>query len=183
MIFSVKWFFKILIILFSLPLFWTSMEGSVAFSYENKTAEKEFKLTFGTPVLLRFTGQVTSESYREGEVIRMEVGANVYKDGVVVIPEGLPANGVIISGGSKRYAGEGGKLTIGNFYLVLNNSQRIRLDGIIRLEGKNKKASLVLGQCCPLGYLIKGEEANIEKGQTFRAVLKRDEILPQHKKP
>ena len=172
-----RWFPKISAILFVFLLFWHNVDGTIVFSFDNQTAPPEIKLKFGTPVLLRFVNKITSENFKVGQVVDLEVSANVYKDGVVVIPEGLPAKGMIISSSGKHYAGEGGNLAVGNFYLFLNNSQRINLDGILRLEGEDKKESLVIGQCCFFGYLIKGKEAFINEGQTFRAILSRDEVI------
>jgi hypothetical protein len=177
MIISVKWLTKVSAILIGFLIFWHNIDGTIAFSTDNQAAVQGIKLKFGTPVLLQFVTEVSSESCKVSQVIDMEVSANVYKNGVIVIPKGLPAKGMMISGSHKNYAGEGGNLAIGNFYVIVNGSQRIDLDGIMRLEGEDRKESLVIGQCCPLGYLIRGKEACINKGQTFRTVLSKDEII------
>lgn len=165
------------LIFLGLFLFWCDSIADYACASEELTNTRELKLDFGTPILLRFISKITSEQAKAGQMIDLEVEAPVYKDGVVVIAEGTPAKGNIIACNTKGYAGEGGNLVVANFYVVLENSQMIRLDGIYRLEGKDKPESVAIGQCCFFGYLIKGEEALVKEGQTFRAVLARDVII------
>jgi len=149
-------------------------EGVVS---EEQVEKKNVKIKFATPVLLRFIEGLSSENVEPGQIVKLEVEAPVYVDGILAIPEGTPAKGNIISVSAKNYAGEGGNLAVGNFYLVVNGSQRIDLDGIYRFEGKDKPHSLAIGHCCPLGFLIKGEDAQVKEEQTFRAVVSKDVVL------
>lgn len=165
------------LVFLGLFLFWCDPILDYACASEELTNTRELKLDFGTPILLRFISKITSKQAKAGQMVDLEVEVPVFKDGVVAIAKGTPAKGTIIACNTKGYAGEGGNLAIANFYVVLENSQMIRLDGIYRLEGKDKPESVVIGQCCLLGYLIKGEEALVKEDQTFRAVLARDVII------
>ena len=63
------------------------------------------------------------------------------------------------------------------FFVLPRTNENIRLDGVLRIGGKDKPESRVLGYCCRFGYLIKGGSALIEQGQTVRTVLSRDCVI------
>lgn len=164
---SVIFFFLLIAILSS----WNTISAN------EQITTKGLKIKFGTPVLLRFISDVSSKTTAPGQWIDLEVAAPISVDGIEVIPEGTPAKGFTISSNPNNYGGRGGLLSIGNFYLILGGSQRIRLDGIYRLGGADKPVSLAIGYCCFLGFLIKGEDACVKKGQRFKAVLQGDEFV------
>ena len=168
-IFSLIWLYLVLFCCNSLVDHARASEGS-----ENVT---ELKLDYGTAILLRFLSDVSSKEAKVGQLVNLQVDENVFKDGTLVIPKGTPARGQIINSMAKYHGGLGGQIVIANFYIILEQYQKIPLDGTYRIEGKEEKSSLVIGSCCLLGFLIKGKEAVINKGQTFKTVLARDLVI------
>jgi hypothetical protein len=166
-----------LLIVLSFFLFFHTSIPDYGCAFERTTRTTEIELNYGTPVLLRFIAPITSSNAKVGQTVDLEVDEPVFSNGTMVIAEGTPAKGQIISCKAKTYAGEGGDLVIGNFYLLLENYQRIKLDGIYRIEGTDKRESLALGQVCLFGYLMKGEEALVREGQTFRTAVAWDVII------
>ena len=100
--------------------------------------------------------EIKSEEAKVGQLVNLEVAEDVYGDEFLAIPAGTPATGQIIRCEARHYSGIGGELAITNFYIVPRKSEKIRLDGIFRVEGKDRTESVVIGRCCFFGYLIKG---------------------------
>ena len=148
-----------------------------AWAGEVNKQDGELFLPAGTPVLLRFKASVASEGTRVGQMVVLEVAEDVWRHGTVVIRKGTPAEGQVIRCQVEQYAGEPGEIVIANFFILPSTKEKIRLSGVLRLQGKDKPESRALGYCCPLGYLMRGGGALIEKGEIVRTVLARDCVI------
>jgi len=176
--FSFKTSAVFLLVMAGMLFWWNTVSATEPVPENAQVPGKGLTIKFGTPVMLRFVSDVSTKTVAQGQFIDLEVDAAVHVDGIEVIPAGTPAKGFLISSKSKDYGGIGGRLAIGNFYLMLRDSNRIQLDGMYRLEGADNRTSLFFGYyCCVLGLLVKGDEAIVKEGQTVRAVVPRDVLL------
>ena len=64
------------------------------------------QLKRGTPVSLRLTQMVSSETSHLGDIVHMEVLRDVVVDGKVVIDAGTPVQGEVIAASDRGFIGE-----------------------------------------------------------------------------
>jgi hypothetical protein len=135
------------------------------------------KLQAGTPVVLRLTQSVSSESARVGDAVNFEVARNVEVDGKIVIRQGTFASGQIASVEKNGAIGEGGKIMVAVQNVQAVDSTNVPIRGTVSQEGKSKQlTALLVGLIlCILGlFLIKGENAVVPANTEVKAYVDAD---------
>jgi hypothetical protein len=89
----------------------------------------------GTPIRLRLTQTLSSETAQVDERVDFEVLDNVIVDGKVFIAQGSRAWGTVIEAQSKRRMGRGGKLNVNIDGVKLVNGTRIALKAADTADG------------------------------------------------
>lgn len=139
-------------------------------------AQSAVSLKRGTPVALRVTQMVTSETSHIGDMVHLEVLRDVTIDGKVVIEAGTPAEGEVVSASDRGFIGEPGRVGIAVNTTKAIDGQTVYLRSTLHREGQDKQTlSLVLGIIiCFLFLFLKGKEAEISSGSEVKAYVDND---------
>ena len=105
-----------------------------------------FDLTLpnNTPIHLKFSKTVSSETARVGDVVEFVVAEDVVVDGLCVIPSGAPAEGVVSEAEPRRRMGKGGKLSLGVKSVHLADNKKTPVRSFEVSAGTNSAAGSVL---------------------------------------
>lgn len=127
----------------------------------------------GTPVVLRLTEQVSSETHQTGSMVNLAVSIDVVVDGKTVIAAGTTARGTVTWSEGKGRIGRAGKLQIAVDNTTGVDGQRVALRSTVARTGKDSETSSVaLGIiCCPLFLLMKGEDVVYPIGTELKAYV------------
>ena len=120
----------------------------------------------GTQVQLAAMQEISSKRVREGEKYQFTVVNDVVDNGVVVIPRGSTATGVITMKTGRAIGGKSGKFDI-TFESVSANGKVFALMGVHRQEGRGNTVGALLGS-----ILISGRSAVMLPGQIVTAMTK-----------
>ncbi|OGX03456.1 MAG: hypothetical protein A3G87_05720 [Omnitrophica bacterium RIFCSPLOWO2_12_FULL_50_11] len=134
------------------------------------------QLKRGTPVSLRLTQMVSSETSHLGDIVHMEVLRDVVVDGKVVIDAGTPVQGEVIAASDRGFIGEAGRVGISVKSTSTVDGRTVYLRSTLHREGEEKQTlSLVLGLVlCFLFLFMKGGEAEIMAGSEVKAYIDDD---------
>ena len=162
----------------------------------NEDPVEQVFLKKGTMVTLRITEGFSSSEVEKGHLVRMEVVANVVIDRKAVILSGAFAEGQIIEVSRSGIFGKGAKLQLSATSLQSIDGQRlpIKTRKHLELKGRSRKGvALGLGVILPatgmifnapitipfvlIGFLVKGEEVEIDAGQEIAARTTQDVII------
>jgi hypothetical protein len=105
---------------------------------------REITLTNQTPVRVKLGRSVSSASAHSGEEVNFEVVQDVVVSGLIVIPKGAPAVGVVTEAEPKRRMGRGGKLSISVNYVRLGENQKVALHSYQDDKGADQKVGMVI---------------------------------------
>jgi len=140
----------------------------------------------GTPIRLRLTQTLSSETAQVDQRIDFEVLDDVIVDGTVFIAQGSRAWGTVIEAQSKRRMGRGGKLNINIDGVKLVNGTRIAVRGTKQAQGGGHGGlmtagivgtALVFWPAAPAFLLMKGKDITVPKGHTFTVFVDGDVAL------
>jgi hypothetical protein len=140
----------------------------------------------GTPIRLRLTQTLTSETAQVDERVDFEVLDDVVVDGKVFIAQGSRAWGTVIEAQSKRRMGRGGKLNVNIDGVKLVNGTRVALRGTKQVQGGGHGgwmaagmvgSALVFWPAAPVFLLMKGKEITVPKGHVFTVFVDGDVAL------
>lgn len=120
----------------------------------------------GTQVSLTPLQELSSKHIKEGERFQFRVVNDVVENGVVVIPRGSTATGVISMQTGRAIGGKSGKFDV-TFEKVEANGITFPLMGTHRQEGKGNTVGALLGS-----ILISGRSAVMLPGQIVNAMIK-----------
>ena len=120
-------------------------------------------LRAGTLVSLSPLQEISSKHMRAGDRFSFLVVQDVVDDGVVVIPRGSNATGVVTAQTGRAIGGKSGKFDI-SFESVVANGVRFPLTGMAREEGKGNTVGALLGI-----IFISGRSATLLPGQVVTA--------------
>lgn len=120
-------------------------------------------LPAGTLVSLSPAQEISSKHMREGQRFPFVVVEDVVEDGVVVIPRGSSATGVVTAQTGRAIGGKSGKFDI-SFESVVANNVRFPLTGLTREEGKGNTMGALFGI-----IFISGRSASLLPGQVVTA--------------
>lgn len=120
----------------------------------------------GTQVSLTPFQEIISKRIKLGERFQFQVVNDVIEKGLVVIPRGSIATGVVAMRTGRAIGGKSGKFDIA-FESVTANGVVFPLSGIHRQEGKGNTLGAVLGS-----LVISGRSATMLPGQIVTATVK-----------
>jgi hypothetical protein len=123
-------------------------------------------LPAGTQVNLACLEELSSKHVKQGERYQFTVVNDVVDNGVVVIPRGSIATGVISMQTGRAIGGKSGKFDV-SFESVTANGVTFPLMGVHRQEGKGNTVGALLGS-----ILISGHSAVMLQGQVVTAMIK-----------
>ena len=120
-------------------------------------------LPAGTLVSLSPLQEISSKHMREGQRFPFVVVEDVVENGVVVIPRGSNASGVVTAQTGRAIGGKSGKFDI-SFENVAANGVNFPLTGLSRQEGKGNTMGALFGL-----IFISGRSATLLPGQVVKA--------------
>jgi len=133
----------------------------------------------GTPVILKLTGEISSEKAQVGDVIRLAVARDVKVEGYIVIAVNARATGEITMAEPTRIGGQKGRVALTIFDTVAVDGTIVMLRMSLSRAGQGKQA-LALGGgflICPLLLLARGEQATFPVGTEVKAYVENDTIV------
>jgi hypothetical protein len=130
------------------------------------TASQARFIAAGTQVSLAAMQELSSKHIKIGEHYQFTVVSDVTDNGVVVIPRGSIANGVISMQTGRGIGGKSGKFEV-TFENVAANGVTFPLMGVHRQEGKGNTVGALLGS-----IWISGHSAVMLPGQVVTAMVK-----------
>lgn len=131
-----------------------------------------FDLTLGnnTPIRLRFSKTVSSETAHVGDAVDLVVVEDVVVDGLCLIPSGAAAVGEVTEAEPKRRMGKGGKLGLSVKYVRLADNEKAAARSYQEAAGNNSTAGTIL----PLAH---GKEVVFTQGTDITAYVDGDMYL------
>jgi len=123
-------------------------------------------LAAGTIVSLTPLEELSSKRIKEGERFQFIVVNDVSDNGVVVIPRGSTATGVITMKTGRAVGGKSGKFDV-SFESVTANGVTFPLSGVYHQEGKGNTLGALFGS-----IIISGHSAVMQPGQIATAFTK-----------
>jgi hypothetical protein len=121
-------------------------------------------LPAGTLVSLSPLQEISSKRMREGQRFDFMVVEDVTENGVMVIPRGSRATGVVTAQTGRAIGGKSGKFDI-SFESVTANNVRFPLTGVTRREGNGNTVGALFGL-----IFISGRSATLLPGQVVTAM-------------
>lgn len=123
-------------------------------------------LPAGTQVSLTPLQEISSKKTAMGERFQFQVVNDVVENGLVVIPRGSIATGVVTMKTGRAVGGKSGKFDI-TFESVTANGRAFPLSGVHRQEGKGNTFGALLGS-----LVISGRSAVMQQGQIVTAMIR-----------
>lgn len=123
-------------------------------------------LPAGSIVSLTPLEELSSKHIKEGERFQFIVVSDVTDHGVVVIPRGSPATGIITMKTGRAVGGKSGKFDV-TFESVAANGVTFPLSGVYHQEGKGNTLGALFGS-----IVISGHSAVMQPGQVATAFVK-----------
>jgi hypothetical protein len=137
----------------------------------NKVDSTQFlTLLDSTPVRMKLSKTLSSANAQVGDEVNFEVSEDVIVDGLVVIPKGAIAMGVINEAEPRKALGRGGKLSL------LLRSVRLADDqqAVLRSGGEGKGSSSTAGVVIPVMH---GKDITFPRGMDFIGYVNGDTHL------
>jgi hypothetical protein len=137
----------------------------------------------GTPVQLRLTHTISSDSSRVGQEVPFEVVDAVSIGGFVVIPKGAVAIARVIQSSHKRSMGRGGKLNLSIAYARLADNEKVTLRAISESQGGGHVGAMtsamvgvtiICWPAAPLLLFVRGKDVTIPAGSEITAFVDGD---------
>jgi hypothetical protein len=123
-------------------------------------------LNAGSIVSLTPLEELSSKHIKEGQRYQFIVVNDVTDHGIVVIPRGSPATGVVTMKTGRAVGGKSGKFDV-TFESVTANGVTFPLSGVHHQEGKGNTLGALFGS-----IVISGHSAVMEPGQIATAFVK-----------
>lgn len=120
----------------------------------------------GTQVSLTPLQEISSKHVEEGQRFQFQVVNDVTEKGLVVIPRGSMATGVVSMKTGRAVGGKSGKFDI-SFESVSANGVTFPLSGVHRQEGKGNTVGALFGS-----LVVTGRSAVILPGQIVTATIR-----------
>lgn len=139
------------------------------------TAQGKVTIPEGTRLAVKIQETVSSESAKQGQLVRFEVVRDVEVKGKVVIKAGAPAVGEVTRVASKKMIGREGELQVTIRYATAVDGSQVPLRASLEQKGEGKlETTVVLGVVlCPLFLMMKGEDAVIPAGTEYNVFVDR----------
>lgn len=107
---------------------------------QNQVAE----VKSGTVIELRSIKTVYARDVEVGDDVKFTVLSDVKRGGIVLIPAGTIANGVVSEAKKSSIAGTKGRLSVEFRSLTLSDGTNVPLSGNVRVSGKNRTPLAVI---------------------------------------
>ena len=130
----------------------------------------------GEIVKFELCDSLNSKTSKVGDLINFTVAENVVIDSIIVIKQGSPAYGKIVSIKEADFAGIEGELEFSIDYTFAVNGKHIGIRSFQELEGKSMTKEVLVAAILlhPLFLVFKGHDVTIEKGTVFSAYVDND---------
>lgn len=137
----------------------------------------------GTPVQLRLTHTISSDSSRVGQEVPFEVVDPVSVGGFVIIPKGAVAIARVIESSHKRSMGRGGKLNLSIVYARLADNEKVTLRAVSESQGGGHVGAMtsamvgvtiICWPAAPLLLFVRGKDVTIPAGSEITAFVDGD---------
>ncbi len=123
-----------------------------------------------TPVHMKLGRELSSAAAQVGDEVNLEVSEDIVIDGLLIIPKGANATGVVNESEPKKALGRGGKLSILVRSVRLANNDQ----AVLRSGGEAKGASSGAGVVIPVMH---GKDVIFPKGMEITAYVNGDTRL------
>ena len=127
----------------------------------------DFTLRNGTPIHLRLGKTISSANSHVGDVVDLKVVEEVTVDGLLVIPEGAVAIGLVTDAEPKKRMGHGGKLALSINFVRLKDDEKAAVRFFQESTGSNNSTGAVLP-------LASGKDVVFTQGTEFTAYVDGD---------
>jgi hypothetical protein len=127
----------------------------------------DFTLRNGTPIRLTLGKTISSATARVGDVVELKVVEGVTVDGLLVIPEGAVATGLVRDAEPKKRMGRGGKLALSINFVRLRDDEKAAVRSFQESSGSNSSAGAILP-------LASGKDVVFRQGTEFTAYVDGD---------
>jgi hypothetical protein len=131
------------------------------------SSASDFVLRNGTPIHLKLGKTISSATAHVGDVVDLKVVEEVSVDGLLVIPEGAAAIGLVTAAEPKKRMGHGGKLAFGINFVRLKDNEKAAVRSFQEGSGSNSSAGAILP-------LATGKEVLFMQGTEFIAYVDGD---------
>ncbi len=134
------------------------------------------KIPDGTPVPLYLRDDLSSKKNKANDPVRFQVREDVRVGGVVVIPFGTWASGLVTGVGGSGFAGRAGKLSFSVDSLKGPDGTAIPLRGAPTVKGGSNTsvAAAATAAYGPAALLMRGSHADIRKGTMLTVYVEGD---------
>src|ERR1700687_1736002 len=127
----------------------------------------DFILRSGTPIHLKLGKTISSATAHVGDVVDLKVVEEVSVDGLLVIPEGAAAIGLVTDAEPKKRMGHGGKLALSINFVRLKDDEKAAVRSFQESTGSNNSTGAVLP-------LASGKDVMFTQGTEFTAYVDGD---------
>ena len=148
--------------------------GSILFmSFTTANDSNVVTLKSGTPVTLELITSLNSNKAKSGQMVEFRVISDVKAEGVVVIPAGSIAKGLVIEAEKSGILGQPGELRVAIKNVTAIDGTNVALFGNeFNEEGKDKLIVSVVGTLlCLFPLFIKGGKAEMPAGTQMQATV------------
>lgn len=142
-------------------------------SQVNVYAQKQVaEVKSGTVIELKSIKTVYARDVEVGDDVKFTVLSDVKRGGVVLIPAGTIANGVVSEAKKSSLAGTKGRLSVDFRSLTLADGTNVPLSGNVRVSGKNRTPLAVITALFVLPCIfIPGTKAVLPEGYNATATV------------
>src|SRR5882757_11466980 len=131
------------------------------------SSPSEFALHNGTPIHLKLGKTISSATAHVGDVVDLRVVEEVTVDGLLVIPQGAAAIGLVTDAEPKKRMGHGGKLALSINFVRLKDDEKAAVRSFQESTGSNNSTGAVLP-------LSSGKDVVFTEGTEFTAYVDGD---------
>jgi len=127
----------------------------------------DFTLPNGTPIHLKLSKTISSETAHVGDIVDLVVAEDVLVDGLCVIPGGASAVATVTEAEPRKRLGRGGKLALGVNSVLLADNEKAAARSFLGSAGSNSPVGSIL----PLAH---GKEVVFAQGTEITAYIDGD---------
>lgn len=133
---------------------------------------KSVVIKAGTPVELQSVKTVLARDVEVGDNVKFSVVSDVKSNGVVLIPAGSMADGVVTEAKKSSLAGTKGRLSVDVKSVTLADGTKVPLSGTARVYGKNRTpVAVITALFVWLCIFIPGTKAVMPEGYDVTATV------------
>lgn len=151
-------------------------------------AQAPLVLQDATPIKMRLSENLSSETARIGDTVSFEVLEDIMVGDLIVIKQGATAIATITQAQAKRRMGRGGKLDVNIDYVRTVAGDKIALRAVRENSGGSKSGAMTAGivatsivffPAAPFFLFMKGKEVTIPKGTEITSYVHSDVRLDE----